>query len=287
MCIEKEMEFDFASLFESLESVISEETIIEEPAKKVFECCDNQSLITYQNEGTIVCKNCGRCYTDNVEYIEIPSYKNPKFQLSTSIGFSSNPRHRTLVRLHNWNNYDYKENTANKSYKEIETLGKLMKLDHKTIEKANCYYKIIYIDNDTSSRNKIKKCIYIYCLYKASNFEIDVISVLKENKLSINNFNKALLKIEDEEKLFLHNKMERFQNIFSTNYTEISIIDIIQKYNIYNEIVNSNNLKINNNTILLASFFWYIKEQEDFMFETLFKTTTLTINEKMRKIYKF
>ena len=311
--------------FKSLDNfIIKEELKID--FKEDVDCCYNQSLIKDYTNGSVICENCGICYTDNIEYIDVPIYKNPKFHLSTKMSYL--PKWRSIHRLHNWSNYDYQENTANKSYKDIEELGIKLGLHNKQIQKATQYYKIIYIDNNTSSRNKIKKCLFLYCLYKASNYKLNIIQILNDNNLTINNFNKAMTKINDEDKLFLHNKMINYQKIFLNYYRKKSIkyltnkyndfcklhnlkydinntiqnynlfiqnykeeeeeentIDIILRYNIFTKKVKENNIKINNNTILLACFFWYIKCDKDYMFETLFKTTTNTIELKIKTLF--
>ena len=94
------------------------------------------------------------------------------------------------------------------------------------IDNVCCIYKSIYIDRNVSSRNKIKRSLYIYCLYASCveyNSEFDIIETLKDNQLSIENYNKALLKVEDENKLFLNPNMSKQYKKIKDNWGDTKI----------------------------------------------------------------
>ena len=256
--------------------------INKEEKKEELPCCDNQRL-RFDNIYN-VCISCGRCYHAD-EIIIRNQHFNPKYQLSTTIGYGY--KYKAIHRIHKWTNYDYRENMANRNYIEIREIGTKLKLTKKMLDNACWIYKSIYIDRNVSSRNKIKRSLYIYCLYASCveyHTEFNIIETLKDNQLSIENYNKALLKVEDKNKLFLNpNMMKQYQKI-KDNWkdTKITLKDIILEYNRICNISKKHKYRLNNNSILIGSIYNLLKT-DDKKFYKIFNITPTTIN-KFRKI---
>ena len=192
-------------LFNTLDEFLSNNIVNDDNKHIPYEsepCCDNPRI--KYDEINSVCISCGRMFMIN-ELIIRPQFLNPKYQLTTTIGYGKINRICRLI--HRNINHDYRENMANKNYKEIRNIGEKLKLNDKVLNNACYIYKTIYIDRNVSSRNKIKRSLYVYCLFRSCldyKLEFNIIDTLKDNGLSIENYNKALLKVEDKDKLFLN-----------------------------------------------------------------------------------
>ena len=272
---------NYKELFNQLDTFL--ETRYPTPPKIIERCCDNRQL--RHNDIEMVCINCGTiCLLD--EIIIKPQHLNPRYQLSTTIGYA--PKTRNIHRLHKWINYDYRENMANRNYVEIREIGDKLKLNHKVLNNACYIYKRIYIDNNVSSRNKIKRSLYVYCLFRSCvdyHTEFDIIQTLKENGLSIENYNKALMKVDDENKLFLNpNMIKQYKKITDNWTTEITMKDIIVEYNRICKLSKENKYKLNNNSILIGSIYKLLEiKDNDKKFYKVFNITNTTI-KKFNKI---
>lgn len=156
-------------------------------------CCDNPQI--YNDNISLTCHNCGRI---NPHYEEIlpSSALNPKFQAKTYVPYNSKYRH--LSRLNKWDS-DYKETTANKSYLDIREICDNYNLGPRIKDRACFVYKYIYIDNNITSRNKIKQSLYIICIKKAATFnniKLNLNTLLNDYELTMKNYNKAYSKIK-------------------------------------------------------------------------------------------
>lgn len=226
-------------------------------------CCIDPKIRT---DGIMdTCVNCGNT-TEYSETILKKQFLNPRYQLSTSIG-CHNGKYKGVARLHRWLTCDYRENMANNNYREMRQIAEKLSLNEWIINHSCMIYKKIYIDDNISSRNKIKRSLFIYCLYKgASHYEkeFDVIQVLKDNKLSIGNYNKCLLKVDDEDKLFLNSNMCMYYKKLGDNFeTDITLIDIIKEYNRICNIGKDKKCRLNNNSILVASIHLLLNLDDD------------------------
>jgi len=240
-------------------------------------CCEEREL--REDFIAIRCINCGQTFNLEEDLNIYGCIRNPKYKLSTKMSYQ--PKYRTLQRLHTWSNYDYKENTANANYEDIKTIGKIIKLSNPIIDNACNFYKQIYIDNQISSRNKIKHCLYIYCLFKSANCfntTFDLLEVLKKNKLSTDNYNKAMLKVEGDDKLFLHKDMKKYISFVIEKYDiEIDVIELIRKYNELYKLLLTINNRVNKNSVLMTTIYLIIKpeNQKEFIKEFPITKTTL------------
>ena len=282
---------DYTHYFELLQDAI-DNGIFRKEKKKVKKvnknCCRKMKIVednTYK-----ICINCGYSWMNNIEYGDPTYFLNPKYQLSTEMGNSYYSKYRSLKRLHTWNNYDYRENAANVCYDEIKKIGKSIKLSDKIINQSCFLYKVIYIDNKVSSRNKIKRSIYCYCLHRSSchnETDINIIELLKDNDLTIENYNKALGKVKDKEKLYLNINIEKYYHLLIFNYkVTISINDFIIQYNRIVRISKRNRFKLNFNSLLLATIYYIIDNtEEDYRFYEIFNTTYITLS-KFKKLLK-
>ncbi len=270
----------YKTLFKQLDDFIG----IKPPSEIDRRCCEKPRIRTDGIHDT--CVNCGTMNPYN-EIIIKKHFLNPKYQLSTCIGY--NNKFKPVLRLHKWINYDYRENMANRNYNEIREIGSKLKLDPWVLDNACMIYKKIYIDDNISSRNKIKKSLFIYCLSKSCynyNIDFDIIKTLKDNKLSIKNYNKSLLKIKDVSKLFLNPNMVLLYKKLKDNFdTQIKAMDIIIEYN-KNCNMGRNKKRLNNNSILIGSIYNLLNLDCDKKFYKTFNITKTTINKFIRLINK-
>lgn len=179
-------------LFDKLDKFISS-TKSKKPDKENKNCCDNQELL--DDDISLTCKNCGRIYPHYEEILPNTAL-NPKFQAKTYIPYSY--KNKTLYRLNQWDSC-YKETTANKSYLVIRNICQKYKLNGKVQDRACYIYKYIYIDNNITSRSKIKKSLYIICVRKAATFNninLSLKTLLNDYKLTFKHYNKAYSKIK-------------------------------------------------------------------------------------------
>ena len=139
-----------------------------------------------------------------------------------------------------------------------------------------------------SSRNKIKRSLFLYCLYQSAieyDTYFDMISALKDNNLSIENFNKALLKVKNPKKQFLNSTMEKQYKRLSLTYpkNKITFRNMIAEYNRVVRLSTQKGLKLNNNSILTCCIFNLLKPSDEKEFFTTFALTSTTL-KKFTKI---
>ena len=191
------------------------------------------------------------------------------------------------MRIQKWQSYDYKENTLIKSFKTIKKIGEKLKIQGKLLDKSCYKYKEIYINKNISSRNKIKRCIYIYCIFiiaYENNIKLNIIEILKDNNLSINNFNNCLNKLE-ENNFYLHNDMEKYLLLTKEHYNiNIDIFFLIEKYNFYIKKLNNNKIKINKNSLLIYTFYNIISPKNVNNFIKIFQISRMTLQKIINKI---
>ena len=228
---------------------------------KLTNCCQNREMIDDFVNNFSVCKNCGITETRQ-EILFEPNYRNPKFKMSTTMTYMK--KYYKLYRLHMWANHDYKENNANNNYTEIEAICKNMSIANIVYQQACNLYKKIYIDDEISSRDNIKRCMYIYCIYRASikygEQPLDIFEMLKKCKLKTDNYNKATNKCEV--KLLINDNMKDT----ITKIKEIYSLDIIQhefieRYNKLMDKLQEKCSRINKNTLLIITAFIMIEEK--------------------------
>ena len=110
----------YKELFAKLDKFIDERDV-PTPLKHINHihtpCCGNPKI--RYNEIDKVCISCGLIGAPDYSIIK-EQFLNPKYQLSTTIGYGGN---KAVHRIHKWNNYDYRENAANVNYKVIKDMG--------------------------------------------------------------------------------------------------------------------------------------------------------------------
>ena len=225
------------------------------------------------------------------------------------MGYAPGSKYSRLSRLHKWCNYDYKENTANKTYIEIEKLGRKLELNTLIIADACNVYKTIYIDDEISCRDKIRICMYIYCLYVSalnSGYSFSIFNVLrntqlyahlltneKDNKvkkkkeLTIENFNKATEKVKKHDyanKVLLNDDMEKIYNTtMKEHYENIPSMDeFIKKYNEIFAILQTKTKRLNKNTALLLSVYKLLEITNKKQFLKLYNISEGTLNKFLK-----
>ena len=255
------------------------EYTLEEKEEKIKDCCPDKKIIIDESNNIEICKNCGN--TEIYQELIQENYltqTNPYYRLTSIIPYSY--RHRNIYRLQKWNNYSYKENTAIKSYNDIREFGLKIGLSNDIINNAIQLYKHFYYEKEISTRNKIKRSLYIYCLFYYSfedNF-FNIFKVLEDNNLSIKNFNKAIIRT-DINKYFLQQNMEKYIDLIQKNYQkQFKLKDIIIKYNF---LLKKNN-KFNTNSILILVFFKLLNIKDNEKFFNLFNISKFTL----KKIFK-
>lgn len=270
---------DYSIYFDKLNVEVSDLS-----SKKL--CCNNQEILIIDN--TNVCENCGLVIDDNLyENMDNEKFKNvynPKFALSTKIEYKS--KYKSLYRLQKWTSYDYKENTANNSYNEIKKIGKIFNIETTILDNACCLYNDIYMKQQISSRNKIKRSIYIYCIYKScllkNIYDIDLLEMIEKNNLTIDNFNNAIIKLNDKNYL-IHKDIKKFIKLTKEHYDiDLTSYDIIKNYNVY---LNKNTKKINKNSLLIYIFYIKIKPKNIKNFIDIFGMSRLTLTKIINKLY--
>ena len=248
--------------FKQLDKILDDANINPIKEIEIIPCCDNKRII--HTDEWDVCISCGLCL-DPTDIIIKRQFLNPRYQMTTSIGGGG--KYKNVRRLHSWANYDYRENMANRNYKEMRDIGNKLNLHQKVMDNACYIYKGIYINKNVSSRNKIKRILYVYCIYKSCmeyKRKLDIISLLGENDLSIDNYNKAISKVEDEDKLFLNVNMMDKMKIAKDNWDiKFTLMDLITLYNKNIKISKGNKLKLNNNSILIGSIYILLKIEEN------------------------
>lgn len=269
----------YRELFDKLDKFIGDTTTYVTEDR----CCENPVI---RNDGIMeTCINCGSMNPYNEDIIK-KSFLNPRYQLSTNIGYNS--KYKNINRLHKWINYDYRENMANRNYEEMRGIANKLELDDWVINNACMIYKNIYIDKNISSRNKIKRSLFVYCLFKSCMFynkDFDIIQTLKDNNLSIENYNKSLLKVEDDDKLFLNSNMMIYYKKMNDNFdTNITLSNIINEYNRVCKIEKKNEWRLNNNSILIGSIYNLLNLEDDKKFYKTFNITKITINKFVKLI---
>ena len=273
--------------FNQLDSILEEMNINTHQYQEPKPCCDNPRIV-HKTEWD-VCVNCGTCM-DLTDIIIKRQFLNPRYQLTTSIGGGG--KYKNVRRLHTWANYDYRENMANRNYKEMRDMGYKLNLHQKIMDNACYIYKGIYINKNVSSRNKIKRSLYVYCIYRSCmdyKKSINIIDLLNENELSIDNYNKAISKVEDENKLFLNVNMIDKMKIATDNWDiDFTLMDLITLYNKNIRISKGNKLKLNNNSILIGSIYVLLKIEENKEEKKFLKqyNITFTTIKKFIKILK-
>ena len=247
-------------------------------------CCDNEKLVLDQQMNRNICRNCGQVgeIPDEVNFVH--TLRNPKYRMSTRMGYSI--KYSKLHRIHKWNNYDYKENAANANYIDITLIGNKLHLSNLMIKDACNLYCKIYIGEEVSSRDKIKTCMYIYCLYRSAihyGIEFDLFDILKKEKLSIDNFNKATDKLDN--KLLLNKDMPEIIKIANKNYNKnLNTYKVIIKYNEIVAKLRIINKRLNKNTALLISIFQLLETKNRKKFVGLFDISGTTLLKFIKKL---
>ncbi len=261
---------DYSIFFKKLNNYNEEQKEIKE------ECCDNKKIIIDISNNIAICENCGNTEIYH-EFIQenYLTQTNPHYKLTSIIPYSN--KFKSLNRIQKWNNYSYQENTALISYKEIRKIGLELKLSNEIINNAIQLYKYFYINENISTRNKIKKSLYIYCIFYYSfekNF-FNIFEVLKKYNLNVSNFNKAILRTTLK-KFLLQQNMEKYINIIKKKYKiEYELKKIILLYNEYLK----KNIKFNSNTILILVFYDLLKIKNKNEFFKLFNISKSTLKK--------
>ncbi len=272
--------------------------------KEEEDCCDNPEF-RYENTDNIfydeddddcevntkVCINCGTISRSEEIKVEQPQL-NPRYNLTTEIGYGSHSSLRRLKRIHKWTKNEYKDVAANGNYSRIKQMGNELNLNHKIINYACFVFKKVYIEDEKSPRGNIRKSLYIYSLYVSSreyNFNFDIVDVLKKYNLSIVNYNNACLKyISEEEQIHLPKNLVKHYSEFKDNFTtNITIDDVILEYNLLFKLHQKTKLtkqikKSSENTILMIAIFNLLNLDSNKKFYKIFKITPITINKFIR-----
>lgn len=262
--------FDILNEYNKIERQEKEEK--EEKVEK--DCCDNPIIVftdTYK-----VCENCAIVKKNDLEYQRPIKYLNNRFHLTTMIS-KSNRKYYHLNRLQKYNNYNYKEVTMLNSFKEIKKICNKFDLPSQIYDVAVTKYKDIYIDKGISSRDNIKKSIYLYCIifscdYHNQNKNLE--NMLNHIKVKKKHYHKAVKKVNKNDIIFIEELLDKKLIECKNNNIIIQKNDIITLYNNYSKY----KLKLNKNSLIL--FLFYIKlnkNHEEFI--NIFKTTKITLNK--------
>lgn len=255
---------------------------------EIKKCCENQEIIIDNENDIKVCENCGVVLDNNIDLNysleKLQLVLNPKFSLTYLIKPKRN--FKNIIRLHKWSNYNYHESTAKNDFKIIKKIYIKYNIDIKNFQ-LSCYlYKKIYIDDKISSRNKIKKALLIYCVFK-KNRHIDIFEILQQNNIGVLHFNKLIEKLD--ENLYLHKEMKIIVDLINKNYQRnININDIITIYNDYKKLFIQKNIRKHKNSNLYVGIFFYLKINKNDIeeikkFIKIFNITLPTITKFLNK----
>ena len=262
--------------FEKYFKVLEKYEEKKEKVEKVEKVEKHEWVIDSENSYE-VCVKCGLCR----EYTEIEptiKYLNNKFHLTTVIVGGKNTRENYVIKkLQKWNNYNYKEVVMNKSFGVIEKICDNFSLTKKVYFMAINKYKNVFLDDKISSRDKIKRCVYVYCILcscEIYDIDIDIDDLLDYIKVKKKHYLKALKKIDKNNIYFIKNIVESKINICLENNIDVDINDI---YNDYKSLKNTD-MKINKNSLILFLFYRNINVSNEKFIE-LFNTTKITIKK--------
>lgn len=239
----------------------------------------NVKIIEYHNSLEI-CTNCGSC--DNfLEIIEPINYLNKNFHLTTIIvGGKCSTTNYKIKRLQKWKNYNYKEYTMTKSFEDIKNICNhlnLNNLNNKVYEISISKYKNIFLDKKISSRDNIKKAIYIYCIVFSCNYlniKINVDDIINFVNIQKKHYLKGLKKVDKNNIYFIKKNVESKIKLCNDNNIYINKNIIYDEYYLYTK----KNLKINKNSLILYLFFKNLNiPDKDFI--NIFNTTKVTIKK--------
>lgn len=244
--------------------------------KKEDEECEHTFLIDYEYH-TEICDKCGLS-KPYVEEIKPNTYLNKKFHLTTIIvGGKSSKKNYMLKKFQKYSNYNYKEVTMLKSFKEIKKICKHFNLNNKIYDVSISKYKNIFLDLNISSRDKIKKSVYVYCIIYGCNFyniEIDVKDILNYIRIEKKHYLKALKKIDKNNIYFVKEIIDEKIDLCLKKGIEVNKKNIYEDY--YRFVLDE--LKFNKNSLILFLFYKNLDiTDEDFIL--LFNTTKITLKK--------
>lgn len=263
-----------------------------------IKCCESPSI--FHEDVYRVCRNCARIFMHPEEDICFSNQLNPKYQLTTAIAYS-NKNMRDVYRIHKWLSYDYRENKANEQYYFIREIGEKFDMNERMLDNACYIYKSIYIDENVSSRDRVKYALYIYCIKKTFdrfNKSFDIIRALEDTtlpkkdklghityvSLTIKNYNDAISKVKDDDKLYLNENIPSMFRLMKKNFsTNINMNDIIKEYNKNYKTCKEKGIRLNNNSLLVGSIYILLNLNDDKEFFNTFNITGTTI-KKFNKI---
>ena len=269
---------DYQNYFDLLENHNTKN--IKKKEDKCFNYFDHEFVIDQENN-IEVCTYCGET-KKYIEGDEPINHLNNKYHLTSMIVGGKNCRNNYVIKkLHKYNNYDYKEVTMNKSFKEIKKICDHFKLSNKIYNNSVCKYKNIFLDQNISSRDNIKKSVYIYCIVFScdyNNIEIDVDNLINYLNLKRKHYIKALKKLDKNNTYFVKDLVEsKIQTCLENNI----VIDKKIIYNDYHKYI-VKNLKINKNSLILFLFYINLDIKNESFIE-IFNTTKITV-KKFNKI---
>jgi transcription initiation factor TFIIIB Brf1 subunit/transcription initiation factor TFIIB len=266
---------DYFKLLENHENKKKKEKV-----EKVEKVENHEFIIEYENM-IEVCVKCGLT-KEYIEKEEPIQYLNNKYHLTTIIVGGKNTRQNyTIKKLQKWNNYNYKEVTMTKSFKVIKDICNHFNLNGIIYNNAINYYKNIFLDKNISSRDNIKKSVYVFCIIKSclnENKDVVLEDILDHIKVKKKHYLKALKKIDKNNIYFIKNIVEDKLKICLDNDLEIDEKDIYKDYNFFIK----QDLKINKNSLILFLFYKNLNISNE-SFITIFNTTKITL-KKFNKI---
>ena len=259
-------------------------------------CCSNKTLITYRGYST--CTSCGK--SDKViDTTGDSSWENqeghgpavnpllPKTSTATILSYLPGKQAADNTRLHHWLSYDYREGQIKGCYQTIDNL--IIKLGiYSNISinnKAKLIYNNIYIGDNDTSRGSVKKSIIVFsilCALDDLDIEYNILDVLRVTNISIEHYNFGISKIEEREKVYLHENIEEFRAL-ANRYTQLDDKVVIDIYNINLKKKEENKFCINNKTLLIASIYMLIENKlNKKTFCKEFSITNTTLNKALR-----
>lgn len=270
--------------------------------------CEHDIILS---DYTYVCRKCGVIQSEEYEKEDYNSTQHCIQQTSlffkprTYISSGNSDKHKVLTRLHQWANYNTREVEADKCYGLIKDMLIILipnyegenHIGDKILNHAKLIWYNLYIlaedEKKIRTRSAIRKGVFAYCIFKAFNqfdYNYDIIESLSQLNIPISKYNKALLKVNDEDKIYLHTRLLKYLEIIQTYRPDISQYYLIERFNenYKNKIKKNkqeNRINVNKNSLLKTLSYKiiskFITKQEAYL---QFDITAITLSKSLRHI---
>ena len=260
-------------LFRDLDRYLDENGITEK--KKHIDnrnaCCkEDENFLLSPHLLVYVCGECGTVKKMEPYQIEERDPFKNTLDCKTFIPYNSRLRH--LARIHTWTSKPYPEQEIERIYRYMQGLD----FDRNIIRVAKIQMNDFYTIDKIVSRNNVRRGLICYCIYQSHLYlkiPCDIDELFVKCNINHNNYNSAVVKLKDEEKIFYPVNMNKYIKLIGVDVDK----DDIMKY--YTKLILSN-CKHNKKSYLVSVFYYLTDKAKD-----VFKISNKTL-ESLTKILK-